>query len=749
MTELTDSKIYSFSGFELDSRRRTLLKDGNSIQLNPKTFDLLLILVAHRGEVLSKNELLDKVWAGQFVEENNLTVHISALRKVLGERKGENRFLVTVPGKGYKFVAELDEEQENEIVIENHSFSRIVVEETEFEDESNEKSLVSQNGLSKQLKETASPERKYTPLDWVKQNRVAVGLITIFLLLAMGVGSYISQRQRRAATAPPILPFAHSQIKRLTTNGNVMIAALSPDGKLFAHIVNDLGQKSLWLGFVEGGNDIRLLEPSEAIFTDLAFSADSKNIFFTITDTANSKFEIYKIPAFGGAKEKVRDGARNFTLSPDGESVAFVRDKEKMPSLIVAGLNGGGEREIALFPANRVLTPASLSWSPDSKQLAFSMASDESGLRQDVSVAQISDGSTRQITNYGWGEINRIAWLADASGLMLIAPDKTPWASVPHSQIWHVDLPGGAARKVTNDLSSYRSSLNISNNVLMTIELRQSNNIWIAPADDLNQIKQVTFSSFGKYDGLWGLDWTPDGKIVYTSSDTQSQIISQINPDGNEQRQLTPPGFIDSLLNVSPDGRFIVFQSTRAGEGFDIWRMDANGENPIRLTTDGKSQQPFVSSDSRSIYYKSFANGVGEMRRISIDGGEPQRLTDKETSWMSVSPGGKFIAAAYETDRTRLAILDAESGKPVKQFDLPKIGTMYTGSRWTPDGKAVMFRDYGHGYWIQSIENGELRRVENLPKEKLYNFAWSKDGKQLAFVRGVEIRDVVIMRNLK
>ena len=131
MTELGENKTYSFSGFELDARRRTLSKDGNSIPLNSKTFDLLLTLVEHRGKVLSKDELLDKVWAGQFVEENNLTVHISALRKILGEKKGENRFLVTVPGKGYKWVADFDEGRENEIVIENHSFSRIVVEETE------------------------------------------------------------------------------------------------------------------------------------------------------------------------------------------------------------------------------------------------------------------------------------------------------------------------------------------------------------------------------------------------------------------------------------------------------------------------------------------------------------------------------------------------------------------------------------------------------------------------------------------
>ena len=95
MTGLTEKRTYSFSGFELDAERRTLARDGEKIALNSKTFDLLLTLIEHRGRVLSKDELLDKVWTGQFVEENNLTVHISALRKALGERKGEHRFLVT------------------------------------------------------------------------------------------------------------------------------------------------------------------------------------------------------------------------------------------------------------------------------------------------------------------------------------------------------------------------------------------------------------------------------------------------------------------------------------------------------------------------------------------------------------------------------------------------------------------------------------------------------------------------------
>lgn len=107
MSEAAEPQIYSFAEFEVDAKKRLLLKNAQTIPLNSKAFELLLVLIENHGEVLSKTKLLDKVWEGQFVEENNLTVHISALRKIFGEKKGEHQFIATIPGKGYKFVADV------------------------------------------------------------------------------------------------------------------------------------------------------------------------------------------------------------------------------------------------------------------------------------------------------------------------------------------------------------------------------------------------------------------------------------------------------------------------------------------------------------------------------------------------------------------------------------------------------------------------------------------------------------------
>jgi predicted ATPase/DNA-binding winged helix-turn-helix (wHTH) protein len=104
MNETTET-IFSFGEFELDTVKRLLLKSGQPVTIKPKAFDLLTALVEKRGQVLSKDELLETVWENQFVEENNLSVHIFALRRIFGEKKDEHQFIVTVPGKGYKFVA--------------------------------------------------------------------------------------------------------------------------------------------------------------------------------------------------------------------------------------------------------------------------------------------------------------------------------------------------------------------------------------------------------------------------------------------------------------------------------------------------------------------------------------------------------------------------------------------------------------------------------------------------------------------
>jgi DNA-binding winged helix-turn-helix (wHTH) protein/TolB-like protein len=108
MTERQET-LFRFADFTLDITRRRLMKNGLSIPVTAKAFETLRILIAHHGQTLSKSELMDAVWGDTAVEENNLTQQISALRKAFGERPDDHRFIVTVSGRGYSFVAGIED----------------------------------------------------------------------------------------------------------------------------------------------------------------------------------------------------------------------------------------------------------------------------------------------------------------------------------------------------------------------------------------------------------------------------------------------------------------------------------------------------------------------------------------------------------------------------------------------------------------------------------------------------------------
>jgi DNA-binding winged helix-turn-helix (wHTH) protein/TolB-like protein/Flp pilus assembly protein TadD len=98
---------YEFGPFRVDKTKRRLLRDGEIVPLTPKAFDTLLVLIEHAGELVEKDELMERVWPGVVVEENNLTQNISALRKALGEKREEPQYILTAPGAGYRFIAQV------------------------------------------------------------------------------------------------------------------------------------------------------------------------------------------------------------------------------------------------------------------------------------------------------------------------------------------------------------------------------------------------------------------------------------------------------------------------------------------------------------------------------------------------------------------------------------------------------------------------------------------------------------------
>ena len=129
---LSTKHFYEFGAYRVDGRDHLLLRDGAVVPLAPKAFDLLLVLVESSGRVLTKEELMKLVWPDSFVEEANLSRHVFTLRKALDE-DGEGKYIETIPRRGYRFVATVTEvsDESDELVVDEHSLSRIVIEQTE------------------------------------------------------------------------------------------------------------------------------------------------------------------------------------------------------------------------------------------------------------------------------------------------------------------------------------------------------------------------------------------------------------------------------------------------------------------------------------------------------------------------------------------------------------------------------------------------------------------------------------------
>jgi DNA-binding winged helix-turn-helix (wHTH) protein/tetratricopeptide (TPR) repeat protein len=111
MQRNVDSRIYEFKGFRLEAGQRRLLYQGQPVPLKPKILDLLLFLVEMRGQLVVKEDLMREIWPDSIVEENNITVSMSILRKTLGDDQLTHQFIETVPRRGYRFLAEVTEVQ--------------------------------------------------------------------------------------------------------------------------------------------------------------------------------------------------------------------------------------------------------------------------------------------------------------------------------------------------------------------------------------------------------------------------------------------------------------------------------------------------------------------------------------------------------------------------------------------------------------------------------------------------------------
>jgi TolB-like protein/DNA-binding winged helix-turn-helix (wHTH) protein/Tfp pilus assembly protein PilF len=216
-----------FGPFRLDTVRRLLLRDEAVVALPPKAFDTLLALVENCDRVLEKSELMTAVWPDSFVEEANLTQTVSILRKALGERAGEHRYIVTVPGRGYRFVASVGQPngQVADLLIERVASREIVAEqqestadgeEIEVEQNSNRQRLGSSNQqlpASRLLPVNPLSLSRRKPAGWAGILVMGVAVLGLAVMALMAYRYLASSTENQAS---PIRSIAVLPLKNLT-----------------------------------------------------------------------------------------------------------------------------------------------------------------------------------------------------------------------------------------------------------------------------------------------------------------------------------------------------------------------------------------------------------------------------------------------------------------------------------------------------------------------------------------------------
>jgi Tol biopolymer transport system component len=360
-------------------------------------------------------------------------------------------------------------------------------------------------------------------------------------------------------------------------------------------------------------------------------------------------------------------------------------------------------------------------------------------------------GPEQTVPSHAWWWMGRLAWLPDGSGLVMGASERPG-----ESPLWHLAYPGGAARRITPDLDSYSvGGLTADGRTLVTVRGDLVSRLWIAPNGEAKRARPFT-SGASKYEGLGGVAWTPDGKVVY-DSETGTDSLWILDSDGHRPRQLTPSSNYDFQPVVAPDGRTIVFVSDRSGK-LNLWRIDADGGDLKQLTRGDSDRHPQISPDGKWVVYVSPSARAGRttLWKIRLEGGEPVELTQRGISGRpGISPDGRRIAfPSYdaETNKSSIDIMPFDGGEPTERVELPPDAGSSQGAPqglwWAPDGHSIYCVRTSKGVsnlWSLPLGGGQPKQLTAFDADLIFAYAWSRDGKQLAVARGRISSDVVLI----
>ena len=695
--------FYAFDNFVVDAGKSVLSREGQSVPLTPKAFEILLVLVRNPGRVLKKEELIEEVWPDAFVDENNLPRNISSLRKALGEGPAEHKYIVTLPGQGYRFVAEV-----RQLESPNGAPTRALLESVPLEPTKLEPTITVHEEVVKSEPATRKPRS------------ISLLVVCACLALALAISGYFLAQRWLHSSQPTT---AQRKLWQLTFEpGLETDPSWSPDGRFVAYSSDQSGNFDIWVRSIGEGNSVQVTS-SPAHDWQPNWSPDGLSLVFRSEREGGG---LFVVPALGGSERKLCGFGYRPRWSPDGSQVLFDSSAYigavKSKTFVISA-TGGTPRDVLNDFVPQFVSTLLVAWHPDGSRLSVWGNHRQAGwsfwtvpLNGGPPLqSQIDTSVQSQLKEAGVRFVNFL-WLPSANGLIFEGESQGV------RNLWKVKVVPSTLRWIDG---------------LERITTGAGKDTDIAVSSDG---RKLAFSIRSERSRLWTVPFDPiAGKTTGTS------------------QPLTVAGMDALQPGLSPDGKMLVFRKRRADKE-ELWAKSlADGRETLLTGADDfRRVNPILSNDgTRLIYVRSGPAQVETDPQVSRtlalrakSGGDEQILTSPMQGRISLTDwtlDGKWILMSSDLQtpgRVALALFPLEAA-PRSETQMRVIASnpeynLWQG-RFSPDGRWISFNAFNAtdpsvstvyaisasgGEWIKLTEG---RYWDDKPR-------WSPDGKAIYFV---------------
>jgi len=621
--------LYQFEEFELDAGRFELRRKGRPLRLERIPLELLILLVEREGKLVARQAIIERLWGTDvFVDtEHGINTAVRKIRSALRDDAERPRFVQTVPGKGYRFIATVGGDGNGADPAVVAEFSAI-----------SEPEVFASKSLP-----LPNPEKYFpgTSRPWAK----TVAWSAAGLLLLIAVFFYFQQgRPRRASKPLPAVPFT-------ALPGMEVAPTFSPDGSQIAFAWNGdpaSGSKGydLYIKVWGSENLLRLTNHPSAVINP-AWSPDGEQIAFH--RVAGSETGIYVVPALGGPERKLastnaamRISGSAISWSPDSKWIAF-SDSRATGEHYRLRLLAVGSLEITPIPhSEKCQEETSPTFSRGVGQLAYVCWLGSGGFG--LYTVALPGGIPRQVgLSAGWP--NGLAWTSDDKRLV----GSRYVEGTEHDELYEVSVANGQLRALPFGESGEYPTISVKGDKL-AYQAGHYAGVNIYRRDLLHPEREAVKVIASTRDS-WYPRYSPDGKhIAFISNRSGNYEIWMSNSDGtgivNMSRLNNPQ---TGTPNWSPDSQKIVFDSRHNGHQ-GVYIVDIADHVPHQLTTNvPEPSQPNWSHDGKWIYFIA-GGSPGRIYRCPAEGGNAVALS---------SELGIFPQESFDGEKVYFAVISA------------------------------------------------------------------------------------------